>query len=153
MNKKITLFVLTLILPLTIYSQQTNSISETEKIVDSFFKTYKERGYKEAIVNILSTNKWVSRQDADTVALQLGAIVEQVDKYYGHEKLTERHYGKSVVQYTFLVKYERQPLKFIFKFYKPDKTWNTQSFKYEVEFMDEMEESSKAYRMKDNIDK
>lgn len=138
--------------PLTLCSQVKDPSSETEKIIDDFFKTYKDKGHKDAIESLLSTNKWITKADANNVATQLGELVSQVGQYYGHEKIRERQYGQSIVQYIYVVKYERQPLKFIFRFYKPNDKWQTQTFKYEIDFMDELDEAGKAYRFKENLD-
>jgi len=51
---------------------------------------------------------------------------------------------------TFIVKFERQPLRFKFLMYKPDNTWSLNNFSYDASIDDELEEASKAYRFKVN---
>lgn len=152
MRIKTLLIVLIFTAPLTLCSQVKAPSSETEKIIDDFFKTYKDKGHKDAITKLLTTNKWITKEDADNVAKQLKELIIQVGQYYGYEKIGERYYGKSIIQYIYVVKYERQPLKFVFRFYRPNDKWQTQSFKYEVDFMDELDEAGRAYRFKENLD-
>src|SRR5579859_5017912 len=97
---KITFLLLAIALIPVVVQAQTKKISDTELIVENFFKMYNEVGRTEAILKLLASNKWIAKEDADTVALQLEGIVVQVGPYFGNEKISERTYGKSVVQYT-----------------------------------------------------
>lgn len=132
-------------------TQEPEGNQETQKIVDGFFKTYKAAGPKEAIVSFLAMNKWVTNDDANNVAVQMNEVISQVGKYYGQEKITVSTYGNNVIQYVYIAKYERQPLKFIFRFYRPGDVWQVQSFNYEVDFIKELDEAGKGYRLKENM--
>ena len=49
---------------------------------------------------------------------------------------------------SYLVKYDRQPIRFTFQFYKPNKEWRIHSFKYDGNIDDEIEEAAKLYYFK-----
>ena len=136
--------------PLMFCSPAAKTNGETQKMVDEFFKAYKIAGHKDAVTSFLGKNKWITNDDANKVGTQIDEIVSQIGRYYGQEKVSENYYGESVIQYIYLVRYERQPLKFIFRFYKPNDKWGMQSFNYEIDFMKELDEAGKASRFKEN---
>ena len=136
-------------LTLTINAQPSNN-SDTQKIVDQFFKTYKEKGHEEAVTTLLETNKWIPEKSAENVSTKLTELLDQIGQFYGYDKIKESTYGPNVIQYTYLVRYDRQPLRFLFRFYRPNDTWQTQGFEYQVEFLDELDETVKADKLKAN---
>jgi hypothetical protein len=150
--KKISLLLLTIVgMTLTLKAQSSNN-TETQKIVDQFFRTYREKGHEEAIGALLGTNKWIPEKSAENVSMKLTELLGQIGQFYGYEKIKESRYGVNVIQYTYLVRYERQPLRFLFRFYRPNDKWQTQGFEYEVEFLDELDETSKADKLKENYE-
>ncbi|WP_209405780.1 hypothetical protein [Pseudozobellia sp. WGM2] len=46
---------------------------------------------------------------------------------------------------SYLVKFDRQPIRFTFQFYKPYNQWRTHRFKYDGNVDEEIEESAKVY--------
>jgi hypothetical protein len=52
---------------------------------------------------------------------------------------------------TYIVKYDREPLRFTFFFYKPKDVWRVSNFSYDENISDELEEAAKVYRLKENI--
>ena len=49
------------------------------------------------------------------------------------------------------MKYDRQPFRYIFEFYKPNEKWMLYSFKIDSEIDSEIEQSAKIYNLE--IDK
>jgi len=126
-----------------------------QDLVDTFFETYQEKDIVEAVDYIFSTNPWMS-QGEDVVTILKNQINTQltedvVGKYYGHEVMTTKTIGESVVYVTYLVKYDRQPIRFTFIFYKPDEEWRIHKFSYKDGLDDELEESGKVYRLPENL--
>jgi hypothetical protein len=132
--------------------KKKTEISEPVKIVDSFFQTYKTDGPNRAIRRLLPTNKYISSQDTDTVAIKLEKLSKDLGDFQGYELIRERTYGKGITNLAYIVKYSRQPLRFNFKFYNPGNGWRIQNFGYEVEFLDELDETVKPYRLKENFE-
>src|SRR5260221_3573185 len=128
-------------------------ISEPEKIVTKFFETYKSNGPKEALGTLLPTNKYISRAVADSVAIKLENLTKDLGDFQGIEKIRERKYGEGITLLTYIVKYPQQPLRFNFKFYQPGNGWRIQNFSYEPDFIDELDETVKPYRLKENLDR
>ncbi len=150
MRLRAILAVLIVTSPLTLCSPASNKNAEAEKIINQFFQTYKNTGHKEALVALLALNKWITNEDVNKLVSQIDEMAVQIGKYYGYEKIGESTYGPSVIQYIYLANYERQPLKFIFRFYKANDHWEFQSFNYEIDFMKELDEAGKAYRLEEN---
>lgn len=124
----------------------------TEEITDQFFKTYKKAPL-EAVDYVFGTNKWMTERNKDgidNVKNQLSSFLSLVGDYYGYEKITEKRIGESFKLVSYLVKYDRQPVRFTFVFYKPKDKWQIQNFQYDDNLDDELEEAAKVYRLKEN---
>lgn len=143
MNVKSLLLVIILTAPLSACNPDAYSNPETQKIVDDFFITYRNSP-KEAIVTLLSKNRWITNDDANKLVGQLDELTTQIGKFQGQEQIRHNSFGKSILQYVYIAKYERQPLKFVFRFYKPNDTWEFQSFNYEVDLMTELNEAASS---------
>lgn len=122
-----------------------------ESITANFFKQFKSNP-TEAYVDLFSNNKWMKdkKSDIETVKLKMQDLINTLGTYYGYEPITEKKAGESYVLKTFLVKYERQPLRFTFLLYKPNDTWQIQNFSYDASIDDELTEAAKMYRLKYN---
>lgn len=97
----------------------------TEEITSRFFETYATRPM-EAVEYVFSTNRWMIERNKDgieSVKNQLGDFLELVGDYYGFEKITEKRVGESMKLVSFMAKYDRQPIRFTFIFYKPKDKW------------------------------
>jgi len=122
-------------------------------IASDFFVNYQKDGASVALDNLYSTNKWMERAtDAITnLKSQLEGLNEDyVGKYYGYELLGEKKIAESYVLLSYLVKFDRQPIRYTFQFYKPNDKWVVYSFKFDANIDDEIEESAKLYYL--NID-
>lgn len=122
-----------------------------ENITSSFFKNYQENPTK-AYIDLFSTNKWMKdkKSDLETVKIKLADLLASLGDYYGYEPITEKSLGESYILKSFLIKYERQPLRFTFLLYKPKDTWQIQNFTFDSSIDDELGEAAKAYRLKNN---
>ena len=146
-NKLISLLLLTFLSTTILRSQPT-----VEEITDKFFKTY-EKSPLEGVDYIFSTNKWMMDRNKDgveNIKTKLNSFIGLVGDYYGYEKITEKSVGESYRLVSYLVKYDRQPVRFTFVFYKPKDSWQVQNFQYDDGLDDELEESGKVYRLKEN---
>jgi hypothetical protein len=142
------LIILLLSLSGNIFSQ-----SSPQNIIDSFFSTY-EKDPGKAVKDLYATNKWTERvkDDIDKIIGTVNGFTETyMGKYYGNEIITTKKFSESFVLYSYLVKYDRQPMRFIFKFYKPNDKWVLYSYALDDSLDDEIQEAAKLYNL--NLDK
>lgn len=125
--------------------------SAAEKITETFFKTYKESPTK-AYTDLFENNKWMKdkKSDVETIKIKLADFLNGLGEYYGYELITEKSAGESYILKSYLIRYERQPIRFTFLLYRPNKEWQIQNFTYDTNIEDELEEAAKAYRLKSN---
>jgi hypothetical protein len=93
-----------------------------------------------------------SKDQTDALGLKLKNTIAIIGEFYSHQKIKKVSVGNDLVMHSYLVKYDRQPLRFIFTFYRPGDTWRLQNFKYDDSIDEELEEAIKAYRLKENLD-
>ncbi len=142
------LAVLVFCLSLLFSSAQTS----IDEITTEFFSLYSKSPHK-AIDYAFSSNKWMMdrKKDAvESIKRKVAGDIELLGKYYGYEKITSKSIGDSFVLVSFMVKYDRQPIRFTFVFYMPDNKWQLQNFKYDVALDEELEEAARAYRLREN---
>ena len=128
-----TLMLMVLLIP-------TQAQPTPETIIEQFFKTYNQSP-TQAIDYVFSTNEWMDQnQDAvENVKTQLSGTLKLIGPYYGQEKISERQAGENYKQYTYMVKYDRQPLRFTFIFYRPTQDrWQVQNFRFDDGFDEEL---------------
>ncbi|MCH2034194.1 MAG: hypothetical protein MK202_11855 [Tenacibaculum sp.] len=138
MKKTFTLFI-TLLSVFTIYSQNS-----TEDLTNKFFEKFKTNS-DEAFDFIFGTNKWMKENSTGTekVKFQIREYSNLMGEYVGYEKLTEKSLGQSLKVSVYLVKYDRQPLRFIFKYYKAKNKWMLFNLKFDENIDDELDEIMK----------
>lgn len=127
------------------------SQKSAEEIIDEFFRIYEEKPVK-AVDYIFGTNPWVkSNLDAvENVRSQLDGTLKLVGDYYGFEKITEKSVGENMKLISYMVKYDRQPLRFTFILYRPDEEWKIQNFQFDDSLAAELEEAAKLHRLSEN---
>jgi hypothetical protein len=121
--------------------------SNPEDIIKTFFLEY-SKNPSNAIDQIYSTNPWKSRikDGIENMKKEVESYnLEYVGKYYGNELIVKKQFSESFILYSYMLKYERLPLRFIFEFYKPDKEWNLYSLKIDANLDDEIEQSARLY--------
>ncbi|AXO79408.1 hypothetical protein DZC78_03085 [Olleya aquimaris] len=127
------------------------SQSKPKEISELFFKEFKESGASTAIDNLYKPNKWISKNTDAIIQLksQIAGLNEDfVGKLYGHELMFEKKLADSYILLSYIVKYDRQPIRFTFQFYKPNDQWIIHSFKYDGNIGEEIEESAKLYNFR-----
>jgi hypothetical protein len=111
----------------------TTAQTEPSMIVDDFFIEYSNGNIDKALNDIFSTNSWLNQSNEQVVNLekQLNKIIGLLGEYHGHELVSKKSIGNSLVLYQFLVKYDRQPLRFSFLLYNSDTKWRLQNFEFD----------------------
>lgn len=124
--------------------------SSPQELIDTFFATY-EKDAGKAVKELYATNKWTERvkDDIDKVIGTVNGFTESyMGKYYGYEIITKKKFAESFELYSYLIKYDRQPIRFIFKFYKPNDNWVLYSYALDDSLDDEIQEAAKLYHLK-----
>lgn len=127
---------------------QAAAQSKPEELAERFFTTYEERGSTAALDELYATNKWMNKAEDAILDLKnkmQGLNEDYVGKYYGYELIAEKRISSSYVLLSYIVKFDRQPLRYTFQFYKPNDQWKMYSFKYDGNLGNELEESAKIF--------
>ncbi|TDU34492.1 hypothetical protein BXY82_2817 [Gelidibacter sediminis] len=141
-NMRETLTVLMILTSINLFAQ-----SSPQKLIDTFFATY-EKDAGKAVKDLYATNRWTERikDDIDKIIGTVNGFTDNyMGQYYGHELITKKKFAESFILYSYLVKYERQPIRFIFKFYKPNEEWVLFSYALDDKLDDEIQEAAKLY--------
>jgi hypothetical protein len=112
-----------------------------------FFEDFrKDKG--QAIKNIYDTSPWMARA-TDAIQNLVSEVdkltPEYVGKLYGHSLICRKELADCFVLQSYLLRFDRQPIRFTFEFYKPDKEWMLFSLAFDVNIDDEIEEAAKAF--------
>lgn len=121
-----------------------NAQSSAQTIIDKFFSDYEKIGPKESIENIYNTNPWMTKISDDIISIKnkfASFDEELVGKYFGHVFVDKVETSDCFAIYTYLMKFDRQPLRITFKFYKPDTNWRLFAFKFDDDFDDDFEKA------------
>lgn len=125
-----------------------------QEITSKFFEVYKQGDTDKALDYLFSNTSYAKEisDGIEDVKRQLKKTAGQIGTFYGADLLTTKTAGVHLVMLTYLVRHDREPLVFNILFYKPNNKWQMQNFKYGNSIDDELEEASKAYRLKENFD-
>jgi hypothetical protein len=122
---------------------------KSEDLINNFFKEYSKNPTK-AVDEIYATNPWTSRiQDGiEQIKNEVNKYtLDYVGKYYGNELIVKKQFSESFVLYSYLVKYDRQPMRFIFKLYKPNDKWTLYEFSIDSSIDEKIEQAAKLYNL------
>lgn len=145
------LFSITLLLFACSSDAQSVSNSTPEQMNSEFFGLYKSKGANASIKYLFSTNKWIFEIDTQNVISKLTELTSALGNYTGHDFITKKSVGPNFVLYTFLVKYDRQPIRFNLTYYKADTKWQLQFFEYDPDLQTGLREAASTYRLLENF--
>ena len=133
-------FLLGLSLAFTSLAQAT-----PDEQIRAFFATFSAGKVDEAIDELYRANQWMSRksEDLDNLKRQLKGSIALMGDYRGYAQLGTMDVIGDLVLHDFMVKYDRQPLRFRFMFYRADRTWMIYSFSFEDSLDEELKEAIK----------
>ena len=132
--------ILLLIVVLSNMSMRGQQSPQT--IAEDFFIKY-EKSTSEAINYIFSTNHYFSKQQTTDFIKKVNDGLRALGDYCGNELIQKENIGSSFILFNYLVKYERQPVKFSFIFYKPKDTWLLYNFNFNAELDIELQSAAK----------
>lgn len=137
---KKTLFIFIACLSVNNFAQ-----SDPKELISTFFTTY-EKNPGKAVKDLYATNPWTKsiEQTIEKIVDNVnGFTIELMGEYHGYERITSKQLADVYVVYSYLIKYDRQPVRFIFHFYKPNHKWMIYSFSVDDDLDEEMEETAK----------
>lgn len=110
------------------------SQDDSQRLINNFFTTY-EKDKGQAFDSIFKSNPYFTKTQISYIKDTLNKFLSQLENYCGYELVHTQFPGnsKSMVLYYYIVKYERQPVKFVFVFYKPKETWMLYNFLFNGE--------------------
>ncbi|MCH7413604.1 hypothetical protein MM213_08920 [Belliella sp. R4-6] len=106
---------------------------------------------QDALDFIFSSNKWIEETQTQEVKNKLTELTKLIGSYQENEAIANKSVGQNYLLYTFLVKHDRQPIRFMFIYYKPKDKWQLQKFQYYDNLENELIEASSAYRLTENL--
>jgi hypothetical protein len=127
------------------YKPDGVKIKEVDEYVTSFFNKYQKDGSNIAIDYLFETNKSLISDDVKT---KLKAVKNVYGEFTGVEKITQKSVGNSLVLISYLVKHEKQPIRFTFVYYKAKEHWSLYKFQLDEEALSELEDASKIFIIK-----
>jgi len=115
--------------------------------IETFFKKYKTSS-DSAIDYIFGTNKlFTNVSQINLLKSKLDSLQLSLGPFIGRELIAEKSATNSLVIYSYIVKHENQPIRFIFMFYKPHNDWELYRFNYDdgmdVEMLDAVKINNK----------
>lgn len=119
------------------------TITGVTTYIDKFFKTYEKDGTSRAIINIFKTNTLVDSTSLRGLIAKIDTTRGLIGMYIGKELIVQRKASNSLVLYSYLVKHEKQPVRFTFMFYKPKNDWVIYRLYFDDQVDNELEESAK----------
>jgi hypothetical protein len=139
---KITLcFVFLLIISIPGHSQDN-----PDDLIKRFFDTFQSNTDK-ALDDIYATNVWTSEmKDAiNSMKKTIKNYPGEMGKCYGFELITKQKCTERFFLYSYMARYDRQPMKVVFEFYKPNDKWILYSLNFSADIDDDVELAEKHY--------
>ncbi len=117
--------------------------SDGQQIINRFFELYKSKGHDVGLDYIFLTNKWMDLEGEGVrhVHSELSNIIGLIGNYLDHEEVKSVSLGERYRIVSYLVYYERQPLRFTFQLYRGSGDWMLYNFKFDSSFEEDMEEA------------
>ena len=124
-----------------------NAQNSVDDIPHEFFHIFKTEPM-EALDYAYSTNRWMFKQvnRIEILKNELKEILLLVGDYHGFEIITKKSIGKNLKLLSYMVRYDRQPVRFTFVLYKLKDTWRIQDIVYNLDLTGEIIESAKIDR-------
>ncbi|MFO7879883.1 MAG: hypothetical protein ACQES0_01110 [Bacteroidota bacterium] len=113
--------IITLLLSIPLISMGQKS---PEDILEPFFDSF-DKSPDQAIEYIFTTNPYINKnqEGIDRIKERLNTSRKLLGEYYGEELIRKENVGDSFVRYSYMLKYDRQPVKIEIILYRPDETW------------------------------
>lgn len=145
---------LKVIIVLILFGWSNQIIGQTNEIINTFFDEYK-KDISISLSNLFSTNPAIDRGDIAYINLKKDLVrtAESLGGYNGYELISTHSAGKSksLIIYSYLLKYQNQPMRFMLTMYKPDDQWMIYNFQYDLDLNEELIKSSQLHYLQETF--
>lgn len=126
---------------------ELNAQNSEKKILTEFFSIFETSPMK-AFDYAFSTNKWLEQnvEGIEAVKSKFKELLPMIGDYYGYEIIAQKNAGINLKLVSCLLRYDRQPVRFIFLFYKPKDKWQVQNFNWDIDVDDDLKEAASQNR-------
>jgi len=134
--------------PAATTAQQPSTPAEFSK---KFFEIYSTQPL-DAIDFIFSGEK-VSKESKDDITAikkNLKMTITVAGDFAGYELITEKNVGNSYKLMSYLVKHDKQPIRFVFVYYKPKDKWKISTFQFNTNMDEELNDAAGVDKLKQN---
>lgn len=148
--KKIFLLLCTVLL--LVCAQKAKAQEQTPAdISKKFFELYATKPM-DAIDKLFADVKKNKQVNDDITAIKknLKVTIDQDGAYNGYELLTEKGINNTLKLLSYMVKYDKQPVRFVFIFYKPKDAWKIYTFQFNTNLDDELTNAAGVELLKEN---
>jgi hypothetical protein len=148
--KKVFLLLCAVLLLVSV--QKVNAQEQTPvDISKKFFELYatKPMDAIDQLFGDVKKNKQVN-DDITAIKKNLKVTIDQDGEYNGYELITEKGIGTTLKLLSYMVKYDKQPVRFVFIFYKPKDAWKIYTFQFNTNLDDELTNAAAVDLLKEN---
>jgi hypothetical protein len=120
-------------------------------ISKKFFEIYAAKPM-DAIDYLFSDVKKIRQVSDDITAIKknLKMTIDQGGLNNGYELITEKNVGNNFKLQSYIVKYDKQPVRFIFIYYRPKDAWKIYTFQFNTNMDEELTSAASVDQLKEN---
>ena len=148
--KKILLTLCPLLLFMYAAKAQAQEQNPTD-ISKKFFEIYAAKPM-DAIDYLFADVKKIKQVSDDITAIKknLKMTIDQDGVNNGYELITEKSVGANLKLQSYMVKYDKQPVRFIFIYYRPKDVWKIYTFQFNTNMDEELTSAAGVDQLKEN---
>lgn len=148
--KKILLTLCPLLLFICTTKAQVQEQNPTD-ISKKFFEIYAAKPL-DAIDYLFADVKKIKQVSDDITAIKknLKMTIDQDGVNNGYELITEKNVGANLKLQSYMVKYDKQPVRFIFIYYRPKDVWKIYTFQFNTNMDEELTSAAAVDQLKEN---
>ena len=144
--------LLAIISSLFLFTSSTLLASDYQSQIDDFFELYQQGKISESLEALYASNKYISPNQDQIKNLnnQLKSLPGLVGDINEIVKLAEYNVKDVFMHVTYIVIYERQPIRFEFQYFNSQDKWIIFSMLFDDDLDDEIEVLARQHALKNN---
>jgi hypothetical protein len=146
--------ILLTLCPLLLFICTTKAQAQEQNPADiskKFFEIYAAKPL-DAIDYLFADVKKIKQVSDDITAIKknLKMTIDQDGANNGYELITEKNVGANLRLQSYMVKYDKQPVRFIFIYYRPKDVWKIYTFQFNTNMDEELTSAAGIDQLKEN---